>query len=116
VFEHDTKVWTYATPMLAGDAVVGASMRGELFALDAATGKPRWSWRTPESTADAFGLLDRATGKFDGKRMYEGSHSVMEALEHVKRLGAFLATPVWHDCRLIATTADGRILFFSPER
>ncbi|MQA23409.1 outer membrane protein assembly factor BamB family protein [Rugamonas rivuli] len=113
VYEHDTKVWTYATPVLAGDSVIGATMRGEVFALDAAGGKPAWSWRTPESLADEFRLLDGATGKFDAKRLYEGAHSAMESLEHVKRLGAFVATPLWHDGQLIATTADGRLLFFS---
>ncbi|WP_342119340.1 outer membrane protein assembly factor BamB family protein [Pseudoduganella sp. OTU4001] len=112
VFEHDTKVWTYATPVLAGGVVYGASMRGELFALEAATGKPQWSWRTPESQADDFGLLEPKTGKFDSKRMFEGPHSIHASLEHVKRLGAFIATPVWHEGQLIAATADGRLLFF----
>lgn len=111
VFEHDSKVWTYTTPVLAGGAVIGASMRGELFALDAASGKPQWSWRTPESRADAFGLLDKASGKFDSKRLFEGPHSVPTSIEHVKRLGAFLSSPVWHDGQLVAVTADGRILF-----
>lgn len=112
VFEHDTKVWTYATPVLVGGSVVGASMRGELFALDAASGKPQWSWRTPESLADEFGLLDPQTGKYNSKRLFEGPHSTQASIEHIKRLGAFLGTPVWHDGRLIAVTADGRLLFF----
>jgi len=115
-YEHDTKVWTYATPVLADNAVIGASMRGELFALDAASGKPLWSWRTAESRADAFGLLDRSTGKFDTKRLYEGAQTVMASIEHIKRLGAFVGTPVWHDGQLIATTADGRLLFFTAEQ
>lgn len=112
VFEHDAKVWTYATPVLAGAAVYGASMRGELFALDAATGRQQWSWRTPESLADDFGLLDAKSGKFDSKRLFEGPQSMLSSIEHVKRLGAFISTPAWHDGQLIAVTADGRILFF----
>jgi eukaryotic-like serine/threonine-protein kinase len=115
LFEHNTKVWTYATPVLAGGTVFGASMRGELFALDAATGRQQWAWRTPESKADEFGLLDPTSGKFDSKRMFEGPHSILASLEYVKRLGAFLATPLWHDGRLIAVTADGRLLFFRYE-
>ena len=113
LFEHDTKVWTYATPVLAGGTVYGASMRGELFALDAATGRQQWSWRTAESTADDFRLLDPKSGKFDSKRLFGGPQSMLASLEHVKRLGAFIATPVWHEGRLIAATADGRLLFFS---
>ncbi|MGW8394061.1 outer membrane protein assembly factor BamB family protein [Pseudoduganella sp. HUAS MS19] len=112
LFEHDTKVWTYATPVLAGGTVYGASMRGELFALDATTGKAQWSWRTPESLANDFGLLDAKSGKFDSKRLFEGPQSMLATIEHVKRLGAFISTPVWHDGQLIAATADGRVMFF----
>ncbi len=112
-YQHDTKVWTYATPVLAEGAVIGATMRGELFALEAAGGKPQWSWRTPESRADEFRLLDAATGRFDTRRLFEGEQTVMTSIEHVKRLGAFIATPLWHDGQLIAATADGRLLFFS---
>ncbi|HEY0584745.1 MAG TPA: PQQ-binding-like beta-propeller repeat protein [Pseudoduganella sp.] len=112
LFEHDTRVWTYATPVLVGGTVYGASMRGELFALDAATGRPTWSWRTPESLADEFGMLDAKSGRFDSKRMFEGPQSMPASIEHVKRLGAFISTPAWHDGQLIAVTADGRILFF----
>lgn len=111
VFEHDAKVWTYATPLLVGDAVVGASMRGELFALRASDGHALWSWRTPESLADEWHTMD-ASGKFDSKRLFDAPHTTHEALEHVKRLGAFLGSPLWHDGRLIVATADGRVLFF----
>lgn len=112
LFEHDARVWTYATPVLVGGTVYGASMRGELFALDAMAGKPQWSWRTPESLADDFGLLDAKSGKFDGKRLFEGPQSMLASIELVKRLGAFISTPVWHEGQLIAATADGRLLFF----
>ncbi|XLZ70060.1 PQQ-binding-like beta-propeller repeat protein [Massilia sp. SR12] len=112
IFEHDSKVWTYTKPVLAGGMVIGASMRGELFALDAASGKARWSWRTAESQADVFGLLDKASGKFDGKRLYEGPHSVRTSIEQVKRLGAFISSPLWHEGQLVAATADGRLLYF----
>lgn len=112
VYQHDTKVWTYATPLLLGEAVLGASMRGELFALHAASGQPLWSWRTPESLEDSHGVLDPASGKFNEGRLYGGSTTRYAALEHVKRLGAFLATPLWHDGQLIAATAHGKLLFF----
>ncbi|WP_426339349.1 hypothetical protein ACN9MZ_23965 [Pseudoduganella sp. S-14] len=112
VLEHDTKVWTCATPVLAGAAAYGASMRGELFALDAATGRQQLSWRTPGSLADDFGLLDAKSGKFDSRRLFEGPQPMLASVEHVKRLGAYISTPAWHDGQLIAVTADGRTLFF----
>lgn len=115
LFEYDTRVWTYATPLLARGIVYGASMRGELFALDAATGKPQWSWRTPESLANESGMLDAKSGKFDSKRLFEGQQSMLSSIEYVKRLGAFIATPAWHEGQLIAATADGRILFFRQD-
>jgi hypothetical protein len=34
----------------------------------------------------------------------------------VKRLGAFIGSPAWYDGRLIATTATGDVLFFTPQR
>ena len=116
LYRHSTKVWTFASPVLVGDMLVGASMKGELHGLDAATGRARWSWRTEALAANASRIVDPATGKFDGKRLFEGgTHAMESALEHVKRLGAFAATPTWHDGRLIAVTATGEVLFFEPK-
>jgi outer membrane protein assembly factor BamB len=109
LYRHATQVWTFASPLLVGDMLVGASMKGELHGIDAATGTPRWRYRTEAASADAYRVVDRATGKFDGKRLFEGGDHAMEsALEHVKRLGAFAATPAWHEGRLIAVTATAK--------
>ncbi len=108
----DMRTWTFASPLRVGTLLVGASMKGELRVLDAASGRQRWSYRTDESAADAFGIL-AADGKFDTARLYAGGpHALQSALEHVKRLGAFIASPLWHDGQLIAANANGEILFF----
>ncbi|WP_229220061.1 outer membrane protein assembly factor BamB family protein [Rugamonas fusca] len=113
-YRFDTGVWTYASPLRVGDALVAASMKGEAFALDAATGRLRWRYQTEESRRDAYGIIDKASGKFDTKRLYGSApHELYAALEHVKRLGAFAASPLWHRGQLILATEDGRLLFFT---
>ncbi|GAB3388333.1 outer membrane protein assembly factor BamB family protein [Massilia agri] len=116
LYRHPMQVWVFASPLLMGDMVVAASMKGELHAIDAAGGGPRWRWRTGEAAANASRIVD-AAGKFDSERLFAGgAHALDAGLEHVKRLGAFVATPVWHGGRLIAATATGEVLFFAPER
>ena len=116
IYRHDTKVWTYASPLLAGDTLWTANMKGELTALQAATGQLRWTQQSAESRADAFHILD-AQGKFDNARLY-GSlpHQTYAALEHVKRLGAYLASPVWHQGLLITANTLGEIEAWGSEQ
>ncbi|WP_198117759.1 outer membrane protein assembly factor BamB family protein [Massilia rhizosphaerae] len=116
-YRFETKVWTFASPLRVGDVVVAASMKGELHALDAATGRARWSWRSPALLANEAGVVDPATGKFDNDRMFKGgAYALYAGLEHVKRLGAFIASPAWYDGRLIVAGATGEVLFFEPLR
>jgi outer membrane protein assembly factor BamB len=116
-YRFETRVWTFASPLRVADVVVAASMKGELHALDAATGRARWSWRSPELIANEARVVDPATGKFDNDRMFKGGpHALYSGLEHVKRLGAFIGSPAWYDGRLIAATATGEVLFFEPQR
>lgn len=115
LYRHDMQVWTFASPLLLGNALLGASMKGELHLLDAASGKPRWTWRTPEAAANAYRAVD-ASGKLDGERLFGGgAHALDSGVEHVKRLGAFAATPMWHAGRLIAVAATGDIYVFEPQ-
>lgn len=116
-YRFETKVWTFASPLRVADVVVAASMKGELHALDAATGRARWSWRSPGLLANEARVVDAATGKFDNDRMFQGGpHALYSGMEHVKRLGAFIASPAWYDGQLIAATATGEVLFFEPQR
>jgi outer membrane protein assembly factor BamB len=115
-YRYDTKVWAYASPLRVGTALVGATMKGEAFVLDAASGRPRWRYQTEEGRQDAYGIVDKATGKFDSARLYgTAPHQLYSALEHVKRLGAFAASPLWHRGQLVLATADGRLLFFGVQ-
>jgi outer membrane protein assembly factor BamB len=116
-YRFDTKVWTFASPLRVADVVVAASMKGELHALDAATGRARWSWRGDALAVNDGRVIDTATGKLDTKHMYEGGpHALYAAVEYVKRLGAFAGSPAWYDGQLIAATATGEVLFFEPQR
>ena len=115
IYRYDMKVWTFASPLRAGELLVGASMKGELHALDAASGRERWSYRGQLAVANEARVVDPATGKFDTARMYQGGpHALYSALEHVKRLGAFMASPLWHDGQLIVADGTGQVLVFGP--
>jgi eukaryotic-like serine/threonine-protein kinase len=116
-YRFETKVWTFASPLRVADVVVVASMKGELHALDAATGRARWAWRGDALAVNDGRVIDTATGKLDTNNMYKGGpHALYSAVEYVKRLGAFVGSPAWYDDQLIATTATGDVLFFVPER
>lgn len=115
-FRYASKVWNFASPLRVGDAVLGASTKGELFMLDAESGALRWRYQSAESRADAFGIL-AADGGFDNARLFGSTPQQFHAaLEHVKRLGAFLASPLYHDGLLIAANANGEVLAFAPAR
>lgn len=113
---HDvaTRVWTFASPLLLGDSAVVATMDGQLRQVDTATGKLLWQFSTPERQADVRGIIGQ-DGRFDGKRLY-GSRpdEMVSALEHVKRLGAFMASPMWVEGQLITVDALGRLRAFTP--
>jgi outer membrane protein assembly factor BamB len=112
VYRFDTKVWTYSSPLLVGDTLWVGTMKGELFALQASTGQLRWSYQSEEGKADSFRILN-AQGRFDTARLYGTQpHQLYSALEHVKRLGAFVSSPVWHQGQLIIANSMGEIAGF----
>ncbi|MFT7772411.1 PQQ-binding-like beta-propeller repeat protein [Roseateles sp.] len=114
LYDFPTQVWTFASPILVGDSLVVATMDGQVHQLDAASGKPLWRFMSPERLANARGILD-AEGKFDNQRLYgTRPDEMVSALEHVKRLGAFIASPAWVQGHLITVDALGRVRAFRP--
>lgn len=114
---YSTDVWTFASPVRAGDALIGASMKGELVVLDAAKAGVRWRYRGEAARTDAYGILNPADGKFNDARLYGAASGALDAaLEHVKRLGAFMASPLWYKGQLIAASANGEVLVFVQAR
>ena len=111
VFRADTRVWTYASPVVAGNTVFAATMSGALYAFDRKTGARTWAWRTPESLNDEDDILDD-TGRLRGDRLFGPGRQLQAGVEEVKALGAFTASPIWVDNRLIAVAATGRVLVF----
>jgi outer membrane protein assembly factor BamB len=45
LWEYDADGWVMATPLVAGDTVYGATLRGEVFALNATSGTESWIYR-----------------------------------------------------------------------
>lgn len=115
IYRYDSKVWTYAAPLVVGDTVWAATMKGALVALRADTGQPRWSYQSAQGQADASQLLD-AQGRFDSARLFGSApHQLYGALEHVKRLGAFTSAPIWYRGQLIIANALGEIAGFGAK-
>ena len=109
-----TGVWTYASPVLIGGRYVAfGTMDGVLEVINKATGAPVWRWQSPEGQADADRLIG-ADGKFDSKVLFAPDQQVQGAVEKVKALGAFVASPIWVDGQLIAADANGHVRAFAP--
>jgi eukaryotic-like serine/threonine-protein kinase len=110
-FRADTRVWTYASPVLAGTSVIAATMSGGLHVFDTATGAQTWTWRTTESLRDDDDILDEA-GRLRSDKVFAPGRQLQAGVEQVKALGAFAASPIVVDGRLIAVTATGDVLVF----
>jgi outer membrane protein assembly factor BamB len=114
-FSVDMRVWTYASPVIAGRVAFAAAMDGGLYAFDAGTGRRLWQWRSPEGLIDSEDSLD-AKGRLRTDRLFAPGVQLQAAVEKVKGLGAFVASPVWDGRRLIAVTATGQVVVFSLAR
>ncbi|MBP2158733.1 MULTISPECIES: PQQ-binding-like beta-propeller repeat protein [Asticcacaulis] len=110
-FRSRTGVWTYASPVVAGRSVITGTMTGALYTFDTETGETTWTWRTPESRLDVDDILDDA-GKLRDARLFGPGRQLQAGVEEVKALGAFVASPILVDGRLIAVTATGEVLVF----
>ena len=91
----------------------GTSDTGLLLALDRRTGKERFRFSTAVWTFAAPLVVD---GMLVGASMKGQPHALDSALEHVKRLGAFVASRLWHDGQLIVANSNGEVLFFDTVR
>lgn len=116
-YRADTRVWTYTNPLLVQNryAFVG-TMTGELYGFDKNTGKKLWYYQTPESRADINDIVDGKTGKLRNEKLFAPDIQTQAGVELVKSLGAFLASPIWVNDRLIAVTATGDILLFDSHK
>jgi outer membrane protein assembly factor BamB len=113
-YRTDTKVWTYTSPVIAGDYTFTGTMTGDLYAFDKHTGKIVWHYQTVEAKADALGLIDDK-GKLRMDVLFPQGFPPAPGVENVKTLGAFEASPIWSGNQLIAVTASGEIIVFSAE-
>jgi len=113
-YRTDTKVWTYTSPVIAGDYAFAGTMTGDLYGFDKRTGKIVWHYQTDEAKADALDLIDDA-GKLRMDVLFPQGFPPAPGVENVKTLGAFEASPIWTGNRLIAATASGEIIIFSAE-
>ncbi len=113
-YRTDTKVWTYTSPVIAGDYAFAGTMTGDLYAFDKRTGKIVWHYRTEEAQADALGLIDDK-GKLRMEALFPQGFPPAPGVEKVKTLGAFEASPIWSGNQLIAVTARGEIIIFAAQ-
>lgn len=115
-YRFATHNWTYTSPVLIADRFVAfGTMTGEFFVLDKTTGKQLWSFQTPERKADEFQIVDPTTGRLKAEQLFAEQQQMHASMEKVKRLGAFIASPLWVNQQLILMTANGHLLVFQSK-
>jgi outer membrane protein assembly factor BamB len=93
----------FSSPGVAGDTVYFGCFNGMLYALDAATGKERWRYATPASSANCGAVLD-ATGAVRPEVWGKG---LAEAYDTILSLGSVLSSPAVADGVVYFGSADG---------
>lgn len=115
VLRADTRLWTYTSPVLInGQWIVIGTMAGELYAFDKHTGARAWYYQTPEGRMDTRDIIDDKTGKLRLEKLFGPPTQLQAAVEDVKALGAFVASPIWVDNHLISVSATGELVVFKP--
>lgn len=110
----NTRLWTYASPVIVNNQYIFVgTMSGELYGLDKQTGKQLWYFQTPEGRADIDDIVDNKTGGLRNEKLFAAHVQLQAAVEPVKRLGAFIASPIWADDKLITVDGNGQLRIFS---
>ncbi|GGY74065.1 hypothetical protein GCM10011613_19250 [Cellvibrio zantedeschiae] len=109
-----TRNWTYTSPILIANTYLAfGTMTGEFFIIDKHSAKQQWHFQTAESKADEFSIIDPATKQLNAQKLFAKPEALHSALEQVKRLGAFVASPVWVNEQLIIVDANGHLKVFN---
>jgi outer membrane protein assembly factor BamB len=112
-YRFATRNWTYASAVLIANRFVGfGTMAAEFHILDKFSGALLWSFQTPERKADEFHIVDATTGQLKTAQLFASHEQMHSAMEKVKRLGAFIASPLWIDRKLILVSATGHLFVF----
>lgn len=113
-YSFSTRNWTYTSPTLIADRYLAfGTMIGEFFIIDKKIAKQKWFFQTDERLADEFSIINSTTGQLDSQKLFAKPEALYSALEQVKRLGAFIASPVWINGRLILIDANGHLSVFN---
>jgi outer membrane protein assembly factor BamB len=116
-YRADTRFWTYNKPVLVDDRFVFVgNMQGELYGFDKNAGKLVWYYQTQENRADINDILEDQTSKIKAEKIFSPHVQLQAGVEWVKMLGAFIASPIWVDGKLIAVTATGDVLIFASTK
>jgi outer membrane protein assembly factor BamB len=108
-----TRNWTYSSPLLIGDKYLAfGTMTGEFFIIDKRSTKQQWHYQTPAHKTDEFSILDPVTRQLNSQKIFAKQEALHAALEQVKRLGAFISSPVWANEQLILVDANGQLRVF----
>lgn len=112
-YQINTRLWTYSSPVIVNNQfIVVGTMGGELYGWDKKSGKQLWYFQTPEGRADVEDILDDKTGSLRNEKLFAAHTQLQAAVEPVKRLGAFIASPIWVNDQLITVDANGQVRIF----
>jgi outer membrane protein assembly factor BamB len=110
-FNFDAKAYVFSSPAIAGDIAYFGSHSGKLFALDAKSGKPLWSFQTEASRSDPQKLLN-ADGGLNQDAFAPVFGDFQDMYLDIYRfisVGAILSSPVVDHGVLYVGSMDGNL-------
>jgi eukaryotic-like serine/threonine-protein kinase len=113
-WEHKARAYMFSSPVVAGEVLLTGVLDGTLLALDRATGRALWTWRTAASKANSSWALTR-DGRLNGAWNFDASwHDAMVVgFERQTSAGSIFATPLVADGVVYVGSADGRLYALS---
>lgn len=111
-YRLNTHNWTYASPVLIANKYLAfGTMAGDFSIIDKVTAKPVWHYQTPERKADEFAIIG-TNGQLNSQKLFAQPQELHAAMEKIKRLGAFIASPIWVNNQLVFVNANGQLAVF----
>ncbi|MGE5175917.1 MAG: PQQ-binding-like beta-propeller repeat protein [Hyphomicrobiales bacterium] len=110
-FNFDAKAYVFSSPALAGDRMLAGCHNGTLYALDARTGAPAWSFRTDASRADSLHVLesDGSLRRAAFAPFFGDFEDMALDFYRFASVGGILASPVVDGGTIFVASLDGTL-------
>jgi eukaryotic-like serine/threonine-protein kinase len=109
---YKTNIGSYnlASPVIAGNKLVLATLAGELQIYDRITGEKLWSWQTDGSKNNPDGLI-KEDGTMDKTMIFKTSnyYEHRDSMNKILSSGAIISEPVVHGNNIYLTSTDSTL-------